>query len=255
MSMIRSVLEMTTRRWVLRRKMPSQFREVPIYVSPSAGLRYLFKPMNSIDPTLLSLAQELIQSGDVVWDIGANVGLFSTSAAALAGASGTVVAFEPDAWLVQLLRRTARAQPAGSAPITVVPTAIASDLAARTFMLARRSNATNFLEGYGTTQTGGTREGITVLAVTADWLLTQFAAPSFVKIDVEGAELEVLQGAKELFEKIRPVALIEVSQENAVAAAAFFRDRKYVLYDGEQPRAYRKPLDAGVYMTIAVPAV
>lgn len=253
MTTLRTVLERTTRTWVFRRKLPAEFQRAPIYVTPGAGLRYLFKPMHQVDPTLLSIAQELIQPGAIVWDIGANVGLFSTSAAALAGPSGNVISFEPDARLVQLLRRTAREQPSTAAPITVVPAAVASDNAVRTFVLARRSSATNYLEGYGTTQTGGARETISVMAVTADWMLTQCPPPSVVKVDVEGAELEVLAGAKQLFEKVRPRALVEVAGEHSEQAALFFRERDYVLYDGEVPLALRRPISGGVNMTLAIP--
>ncbi len=129
----------------------------------------------------------------MVWDVGANVGLFSFAAASLAGPEGRVVALEPDAWLVQLLRRSASRQPAGSAPVEVVPAAIAAALSVRTLCLASRSRAANYLADFGTIQTGGSREQQSVIAVTLDWLLESFPVPSVVKIDVEGAELEVLE--------------------------------------------------------------
>ena len=108
---------------------------------------------------------------------------------------GLVVALEPDAWLVQLLRRSALEQPAGSASVQVVPAAVASEMSIRTLCLADRSRASNHLAEFGTTQTGGVREQQSVVAVTLDWLLESLPAPSVVKIDVEGAELEVLKGA------------------------------------------------------------
>jgi FkbM family methyltransferase len=49
-----------------------------------------------------------VRPGSVVWDIGASVGLFSFSAAALAGPGGFVLAIEPDVWLAHLLARSAQ---------------------------------------------------------------------------------------------------------------------------------------------------
>ena len=193
--MLRRMIEGVTRDWVIRRRLPADFLRASIHVTPSAGLRYLYRSMDDVDPVLLSLVKEFVKPGAVVWDVGANVGLFSFAAASLAGPEGRVVAFEPDAWLTQLLRRSAVRQPARSAPVQVVPAAIASEVSIRTLCLANRSRAANYLAEFGTNQTGGAREEQSVVAVTLDWLLQPLPHPSVVKIDVEGAEMEVLEGA------------------------------------------------------------
>jgi hypothetical protein len=122
----RKVVEQYTRDWVNTRHLPSSFGDIPIFVTPSAGLKYLFKPMTKVDPILLRNVIELIHLNDVVWDIGANIGLFTFAAAARAGRNGSVIAFEPDTWLVQVLRKSAAIQPESSAPVTIVPAAVAS---------------------------------------------------------------------------------------------------------------------------------
>jgi FkbM family methyltransferase len=72
--------------------------------------------MNHVDPVLFPLVQEFVAANSIVWDVGANVGLFAVPAATIAGANGRVIAFEPDTWLVQLLRRSALAQSPATAP-------------------------------------------------------------------------------------------------------------------------------------------
>ena len=101
----RRILERSLRWLVLRRRLPGEFENAVLYVSPAAALRYVFRPMANIDPPLLMAARRLVRSNDVIWDIGANVGLFSLAAAVRAGEQGQVIAFEPDAWIAQLLRR------------------------------------------------------------------------------------------------------------------------------------------------------
>src|SRR5262245_1351210 len=153
--MLRSLLERTTRQLVFKRRLPPEFGKVVLTVSPSAGLRYLFRPMRSVDPVLLSLVYEFIKPGAVVWDIGANIGVFSFSAAQRAGSNGHVVAVEPDLWLVRLLQRTSSLQPPSSARVAVVPCAMASSVGLRTFCIAARSRSANFLAEHGSSQTGG----------------------------------------------------------------------------------------------------
>jgi FkbM family methyltransferase len=252
--MFRSRVERATRLLVFKRRLPPEFGGVAITVSPSAGLRYLFRPMRSIDPVLLSLASEFVKPGAVVWDIGANIGLFSFSAAQRAGSAGQVVAVEPDLWLVRLLRRTSALQPPSSARVTVVPCAVASSVGIRTFSLAARSRAANSLVEYGSSQTGGESEKQTVVTLTLDSLVTQLPAPDVIKIDTEGAEFEVFQGARRLFESKRPVVLCEVSNEKAPAVTEFLVSFGYRLFDGEAPSATRQPLSVAPWCTIAVPA-
>lgn len=93
---LRMGIEAATRSWILRRHLPENFGRTPIYVSPSSGLRYLFRRMAKVDPCLLAMAKTYVKPGMVVWDIGANVGLFSFASAWLAGSTGHVVAVEPD---------------------------------------------------------------------------------------------------------------------------------------------------------------
>jgi FkbM family methyltransferase len=251
---LRGMIEHVTRDWVIRRRLSRDFASAPIHVTPSAGLRYLFRSMDSVDSVLLDLVREVIRPGDVVWDIGANVGLFSFAAASRAGQDGLVVALEPDAWLVQLLRRSALDQPNGSAPVRVVPAAVASGVSIRTLCLANRSRAANFLAEFGTIQTGGTREEQSVVAVTLDWLLDSLPAPRVIKIDVEGAELEVLEGGRRLFEKVRPVVLCEVIPSSEQAVTRFLESRDYQIYDGETPAPKRLPLSVAPWSTLAIPA-
>jgi FkbM family methyltransferase len=209
--------------------------------------------MESVDPVLCGLAREFVHRGHVVWDVGANVGLFSFAAAHLAGATGKIFAFDADTWLVQLLRRSAAIQPSTSAPVQIVPGAIADSCDLRTFNIAIRSRAANFLQGYGTTQTGGIAEQQTVISVSMDWLSERLPSPNVIKIDVEGAELEVLCGGIGLLRNRRPVVLCEVLPESSREVTNLFKSIGYRIYDGEVLPAERRELIIAPYSTVAIP--
>jgi FkbM family methyltransferase len=251
---VRRTLEVLTRSWRFKRHLPPEFGGAALWVSPAGGLRYLFKRMRSIDPELLRLAAEVVRTGDVVWDVGANVGLFSVASASLAGASGRVIAYEPDDWLVGLLRRSAKSRGPIAAPITIVPVAIAQDVELRTFCIAKRARATNFLAGYGTTQTGGIAEQRSVMAVPLDWLSKRLPTPNVLKIDVEGAELEVLKGATSLLTVARPIILCEVGLDTSLEVASLLKKFDYVVCDGAIPISDRSHLNAAPLSTLAFPS-
>jgi hypothetical protein len=73
-SIFRSVLERMSRGRTFRRRLPSRFGSLPMYVTPDAALSYWTKSLDTFDPALLRAAEHLVASGDTVWDVGANAG-------------------------------------------------------------------------------------------------------------------------------------------------------------------------------------
>jgi FkbM family methyltransferase len=208
--------------------------------------------MNSVDPALCRLAREFVQKRHVIWDVGANVGLFSFAAAHLAGETGKIFAFDADTWLVQLLRRSASIQPSTSAPVQIVPVAVANSCDLRTFNIASRSRSSNFLQGYGQSQTGGIAEQQTVISVSIDWLSERLPPPDVIKIDVEGAELEVLRGGVGLLRNKSPVVLCEVCSESSREVTDLLKSIGYKIYDGEVPPTDRHELVSAPWSTVAI---
>ena len=202
--------------------------------------------MTQIDPSLLRNATELVRANDVVWDIGANVGLFAFAAAARAGPKGRVIAVEPDTFLVGCLRRSVRLQPNTSAPVTVVSAAIASEISLREFTVASRSRASNAMRGYGQTLMGPPSESQTVVALNLDWLASKLPPPNVIKCDVEGAEAEVFSGQARILNEIRPVIICEVSHAAAAQMTEILGESGYVLYDGERPLAANARMDRDI---------
>jgi FkbM family methyltransferase len=256
---------MTLRRWaenvsrgvVLRRRLPNEFLNLPIYVSPEAGLRYWRLNMRTVDPMLCNMVQELVRPGSVVWDVGANVGLFSFSAAALAGKSGFVLAIEPDLWLAHLLTRSADRIRKHLPPVaSVAPLAVAISEANRIskLQIAERARAANHLvETVGSTQTGGERSQQPTVALSLDFLLHYFPAPSVLKIDVEGAEVKVVRGASKLLSTARPIIWCEVATENSVTVTQLLHGAGYQIYAAGVEPAKRKPLRRASWDTLATP--
>ncbi|UXI66384.1 FkbM family methyltransferase [Tahibacter amnicola] len=218
------------------------------------GLRYLFRRSDALDPTLCKVAEYLVGRGDVVWDVGANVGLFSVAAAHLCGAAGAVFAFEADADAVSLLRKTQRLQRPSDAPMTVVPIAVADRIGFVEFQIARRARSANALAGFGSTQTGGYSEVRRIPAFDIDDLLGFFTPPNVVKIDVEGAEALVLRGAQLLLRSVRPAIFCEVTESAADEVTRHLHHHDYVLFGGTHyPWRSDEALVRATWDTVAIP--
>ncbi len=201
------------------------------------------------------MARELVRPGVVVWDVGANVGLFAFSAAAMTGPSGLVLAIEPNVWLAYLMDRSSREiaeKKLPAAPVRILCASVSNELRVSELEIAERARASNHLYGVsGSTQTGGYCHLQPTVSVALDSLLDFFPPPSVLKIDVESHEAEVLRGAARLLECSRPVIWCEVDPKNAEAVSKLLHEKNYQLFGAaEDPHP---PILRAWWNTLAVP--
>ncbi len=254
MGMLRQAAERVSRGRILLRRLPPDFGRLPIYVSPDAGLRF-WLPLKRADPLLFRMARELVQPGAVVWDIGANVGLFAFSAAALASPSGHVLAVEPDIEMANLLMHSVeRTRKFKRAPVSVLCAAVSESNGLAELEIAQRARASNHLaRAQGSTQARGVRHRQATCTVSLDSLLEFFPAPTVLKIDVETHEPELLRGASKVLSSCRPVMWCEVAKENSAEVAKILSLNNYTLYSAAVAPAQRTPIMQAYWNTLAVP--
>jgi FkbM family methyltransferase len=160
--------------------------------------------------SVLRWISELLQPGDVFFDVGAHHGWMSMVAARRTGRTGRVVAFEPSPSSVDFLRYHKRMN--RLAQMEIVPKAVTrADAAATPFNLIGNGDAVmNSLveiEEVKSDSRGSTV--VQVEAITLDTYSQQTGlVPAMVKIDTEGAELWVCQGARRLLAHSRPTLII-----------------------------------------------
>ncbi len=156
---------------------------------------------------LHAVAAAVLPPDGVAIDIGANIGLTALALAALLPA-GRVVAVEPSPRTSEALRRTVAANPVG-ARIAVEACAVGAAPGQAVFHDAEHSAGSHLLVD-GTMRAAALHR-VTVPVTSLDRLVTAHALPrlDFVKIDVEGFETEVLDGAAAAIARFRPVFFIE----------------------------------------------
>ena len=154
------------------------------------------------------LFRELLKPGMVVVDVGANVGYFSLLAAELVGSSGKVYAFEPEPGNHGVLQKNIEINSLSN--IQVEEMAVSDNSGVADFFLSELDSGSHSLFGDAAR---GIRESVQVTTTTLDAFLEAEGWPNIdlVKIDVEGAEDLVFDGARNLLATEKPALLFECS--------------------------------------------
>ena len=155
------------------------------------------------EPETLRRFAEVVAPGDIVFDVGAQFGPYTLLASRGVGAQGRVVAFEPDPVARRLLGRNLTTE--GAVNVVVQKSAL-SDRTGRAWLQAQKLG-----EGCTTLVHRPAGPAIDTLRL-ADFCARTELMPDVLKIDVEGAEDEVLAGAgASVLERVRAL-LVEVHE-------------------------------------------
>lgn len=165
--------------------------KAPIISTPGTAIFYL----GASEPRTLQLVKSLLRPGMVVADIGAHIGEYALVASRAVGDSGTVFAFEPGDGVYPFLEENVGLNSADN--VTPFKVAVSDTDGEISFNLGVDPGHSRLVVGdHGAT--GLESKGIVhVPTATLDSIEQEHDVQfDLVKIDVEGAELDVLKGAK-----------------------------------------------------------
>jgi len=157
--------------------------------------------VNIFEPAV-RVADLMLGDSPVVFDIGASIGAV-TAALAARFPTGNVVAFEAAPSVHRSLRETVRRST--GAPISVVEKGVGDRAGEMGFHEDGNGSGWGFLSE----ELGGVSVPVTTVDEVAGSL--EFDQVDFIKIDVEGGELGVLQGAVDTLARCRPILVFEVN--------------------------------------------
>ncbi len=162
---------------------------------------YLIRPAEA-EPVVANFCPP----GGIAMDVGANFGEWSLQMARAVGKTGQVYAFEPSPNIAEALRKTLRVN--GQTQTTVIEAAAGAHAGDAPFTVNTSHSGKS---GIGTGNTGGETDKITVKTLSLDDLAGQQTLPrlDLIKIDVEGYEADVLEGAETVLETFAPAIVME----------------------------------------------
>jgi FkbM family methyltransferase len=206
---------MRVRRAILRRHaalrplLPRGYHAYPtaagrIYLDVRESPMMLARVLRIYEPDKVAALRACLRPGDVFVDVGANKGDFSLLAARVMGATGRVIAVEPEDANAQWIERSVARNKYRNVEVARVALADASGEA--TLYLGEKSGWHSLVSTDGVATTGE----VTVPTQTLDELLAERGVErvDVIKIDVEGAEERVFAGASRTFAGTHPMTLL-----------------------------------------------
>lgn len=174
---------------------------------PGHGGRGVFVYGNELEPEL-DVIPHLLGKGDTFIDIGSNTGIYSLNAAQLVGDEGNVYSYDPNPEMTACLKHSAFLN-------------AFNHIHVRTMCLSDRFRADKFWmnsmkpHSFSLNRNPTADRYFTVLTMTLDQMMEaeDFTSVSFIKIDAEGSEDEIITGAQHLIKRFRPIIQMESLQK------------------------------------------
>jgi FkbM family methyltransferase len=157
------------------------------------------------EPIVSGLVRQLLGPGDVVVDVGANIGYFSLLAAGMVGASGSVHAFEANPATYR--RLTANIELNGFTNVRANPAALGADRAPMALLQSTVHRSGDVIAAV--VPAGGPGATLVPQVPLDDYCESEGVVPSLIKMDVNGGEELVFRGSERVLSRHRPVLLAE----------------------------------------------
>jgi FkbM family methyltransferase len=162
------------------------------------------------EPVVVTHLMAIAECGSVAYDIGSHFGFMSLVLASCVGAHGKVIAFEPAPDNLVKLNQVMLLNKVDSI-VSILPKAV-SDTVGEIGMMLGNSSYMNFLQKAAQGQDEASCQKITAKTTTVDSFVLEekHPPPNLLKIDVEGSESLVIEGALTTLQVHSPTLLIEI---------------------------------------------
>lgn len=206
------------------RRVRAKRGEFLVLAGDSVGIGALLAYYGEFCDREIELICTLVRPGDVVVEVGANIGTHTVPIARRLGPRGRLVAFEAQPVVAELLEANLALNDIGWVEVLLAAAGSAAGAIPMPVVDYRQVRNAG-----GVTLVGARSDGVVEMRRVDDLDLT----PALIKIDVEGMELDVLRGAASTIAAGRPLIYVEnnpTPAEDSIAVIEWLRERGYDLY-------------------------
>lgn len=181
------------------------------------GIKYKLDLKESVDrgiflfgwePLTISWLNQNLKKGDTVIEVGANVGAHSLTIASIIGQNGSLYCFEPTHYAFDKLQKNFLLNPTLMQNTELIQAYVSNNLAIKSENKLRSSWIINKTDE----EADKMDENFNGEIISLDSYFCELKNLNFIKIDVDGFDFKVLQGATNLISTFRPLVFIELGE-------------------------------------------
>ena len=234
---------------LLRKFDSTKNNDVKILTGPLKGYRWNVRSNTNgfftgkYEAEFVELLMGKLKPTDVFYDIGANAGYFSIIASTVIKEENSIVAFEPVPYLHKIIQHHASVN--GVKNVDVFPYAISNKTGTVQFSNMDKTGGNTYISESSIFKNSDTLE---VKSTSLDDFLAnnkQYKIPTILKIDAEGAEFDVLQGARKTLKDHKPLLFLSTHDIHLPGVKDkclnFLRDLGYTIEQKVEDSKDKKP--------------
>ncbi|OQY72626.1 MAG: hypothetical protein B6D44_09705 [Ignavibacteriales bacterium UTCHB2] len=227
-SLIRTVLFKLLNGLEANRKIKGMNRR--IYFNAGTNFNFFFSRELEIEKEAVNNLTQLIKKDFLIFDIGAHIGYYTIIFSSLCP-GGRIIAFEPGSDNLKYLKKNLQMN--GIENMIVIEKALSNEIGESLFFEDITTGRSSSLKSDAWHPNATKIKEQKVSTTTMDEISSYYGIPNLIKCDVEGFEVEVLEGASKVL-KNKPIIFLEVATQNKEAVMSILSRYNYRIYNGEE---------------------
>jgi len=166
--------------------------------------RHLFLVGESHEPYITKLIEKRVKKGDIVFDLGANIGWHTLRFSKMVGKEGRVYAFEPDPIIFKVLKKNMELNNIDN--VSIFQQAVSDSVGTTTLYICEvQDGGTSIIPR---NDPKFTQEVIVDVTTLDSFCQGHDIIPNFIKMDIEGAELKAINGMTNILDSSLDLRII-----------------------------------------------